>query len=63
GDREHFDLKRYLQGRLARLGVGIVEAVADDTLSEPDLYFSYRRGRKAGDTDYGRNASAIVLVG
>lgn len=62
GDRQHFDLKRYCLGRLARLGVAHIDALADDTLTEPDLYFSHRRAVKAREADCGRNISAIVLV-
>ncbi len=63
GDRQHFDLKRYALGRLTRLGVAHVDALADDTLSEPDLYFSYRHSSRAGIAETGRNVSAITLVG
>jgi YfiH family protein len=62
GDRQQFDLKRYCLGRLARLGVAHMDALADDTLSEPDLYFSHRRAVKAKEPDAGRNIAAIVLV-
>lgn len=62
GDRSQFDLKRYCLGRLARLGVAQMDALADDTLSAPDAYFSYRRAVKAGEPDCGRNISAIMLV-
>ena len=37
-------------------------ALADDTLTQPDLYFSHRRTVKAGERDCGRNMSAIVLL-
>ncbi len=62
GDRLKFDLKHYCRSRLIRAGVGKCEAIADDTVSQPDKYFSYRRSKKQGDTDYGRNASSIMLV-
>ncbi len=62
GDRQFFDLKRYAQARLARLGVSHIDALADDTLTAPDLYFSHRRAVKAGDRDCGRNMSAIMLI-
>jgi polyphenol oxidase len=62
GDRQHFDLKGYVQGRLARLGVAHIDALAEDTLSATDRYFSHRRAVKAGDPEAGRNLSAITLV-
>jgi hypothetical protein len=62
GDRSQFDLKRYCLGRLARLGVAHMDALADDTLTAPEAYFSHRRSVKAGDADCGRNLSAIMLV-
>jgi YfiH family protein len=62
GDRQYFDLKRYCLGRLARLGVAHMDALADDTLTQPDIYFSHRHSVKAGERDCGRNMSAIVLL-
>ncbi|HEV7694385.1 MAG TPA: peptidoglycan editing factor PgeF [Hyphomonadaceae bacterium] len=62
-DRQFFDLKRYAQGRLARLGVAHIDALTDDTLSAPDLYFSHRHSVKAGERDCGRNMTAIMLLG
>ncbi len=61
-DRSHFDLKRYCLGRLARLGVAHMDALADDTLTDADGYFSYRRSKQAQESDCGRNLSAIMLV-
>ena len=63
GDRKMFDHKRYCMGRLARAGVGKVEALADDTLTQEEDYFSYRRSQRRDEPDYGRNASSIVLLG
>jgi len=63
GDRQFFDLKRYCAGRLARLGVAHTDALADDTLTQPDAYFSHRHAVKSGDRDSGRNMSAIMLLG
>jgi YfiH family protein len=63
GDRQHFDLKRYALGKLTRLGVAQADALADDTLSDPAGYFSNRWAVKNGEPDYGRNLSAIMLLG
>jgi len=62
GDRQHFDLKRYVLGRLARMGVAHAEALADDTLAEQDDWFSYRGANAAGQKECGRNLSGIVLL-
>ena len=62
GDRKHMDLKRYCAGRLTRMGVANIETLADDTLTQPDAYFSHRGAVKAGDKDCGRNMSAIMLL-
>ncbi len=61
-DRQFFDLKRYCSGRLARLGVAQTDALVDDTLTQPELYFSHRASVKAGDRDCGRNMTGIMLV-
>lgn len=63
GDRQFFDLKRYCLGRLARLGVSHMEALTDDTLTQPEHYFSHRASVKAGDRDCGRNMTGIMLLG
>jgi YfiH family protein len=62
GDRQYFDLKRYALGKLSRLGVAQADALADDTLTDPDGYFSNRWAVKRGEPDYGRNLSAIMLL-
>lgn len=62
GDRQFFDLKRYCAGRLARLGVAQTDALADDTLTQPEFYFSHRASVKNGDRDCGRNMTGIMLV-
>ena len=62
GDRQYFDLKRYCLGRLARLGVSHMDALADDTLTQPEDYFSHRASVKAGQRDCGRNMTGIMLL-
>lgn len=63
GDRQFFDLKRYCSGRLARMGVAHIDALADDTLTQQDAYFSHRHSVKAGERDCGRNMTGIMLLG
>lgn len=61
GDRAHFDLEGYCASRLARAGLARVECLGRDTCALHEAYFSNRRAFKAGDGDFGRNMSAIVL--
>jgi len=56
-----FDLPGYVTRRLERSGIGRVEALARDTCTEAEDFFSYRRTVLAGETRYGRNLSAIML--
>lgn len=60
--RAHFDLPGYVAFRLQGLYLGRVETRAPCTFDDATLFFSYRRGGKAGETDYGRQISAIVLT-
>lgn len=57
-----FDLPGYVATRLERAGVGAVAATGHDTLADRDRFFSYRRATLAGELDYGRQLSAIMLV-
>jgi len=58
-----FDLPGYVAARLRTAGVGTVEDTGRDTLAEPTVFFSYRRATLAGEPDYGRQLSAIMLAG
>jgi len=55
-----FDLPGYVLLRLRRAGIQ-AEDIGLDTCSDPDRFFSYRRTTLAGEADYGRQISAIVL--
>lgn len=57
-----FNLPGYLAARLAGLGLAAVDDLEQDTLTQPDRFFSYRRTTLAGEPDYGRQLSAIALV-
>jgi YfiH family protein len=61
-DKRMFDLPAFVLGRLAAAGVGTCEWVGHDTCAEADDFFSNRRAFKAGEPDYGRLLSAIVLT-
>lgn len=56
-----FDLPGYVTTRLKAAGLGAVEALNVCTYEHNDAYFSYRRTTHRGETDYGRNVSAIML--
>ncbi len=56
-----FDLPGYVSRKLARLGVQDVTRLPADTLRDKARFFSYRRTTLAGETDYGRQMSVIVL--
>lgn len=57
-----FDLAAFIVDRLAEAGVQ-AERLNRDTYTDPDSFFSYRRTTHRGEPDYGRQLSAIALVG
>lgn len=57
-----FDLPGFLEGRLYRAGVKKVEILQEDTYSQPDKFFSYRRNVHAGKELYGRQISVIGVL-
>lgn len=60
--RHHqFDIEGYVAARLAAAGVRNVECLGQDTYSQPDRFFSYRRSCHAGEDDYGTQISLIGL--
>ena len=58
-----FDLPGYVAHRLTTAGAGTVESVGICTYPPENGYFSFRRTTHAGEPDYGRQISAIVLTG
>lgn len=64
GRRGHlmFDLAAYVAARLAGAGVGRVDILDQDTYTQPDRFFSYRRSCHLGEADYGRQISIIGLA-
>ncbi len=56
-----FDLAGYIAHRLTAAGIASVHCLAQDTLSQPGRYFSYRRATLAGEASYGRQISIIAL--
>jgi hypothetical protein len=55
-----FDLEGFVLSRLAAAGLGRIEALGEDTYSQPDRFFSYRRSTHKGEADYGRQISLIA---
>ena len=58
-----FDLPGYVTYRLTMAGAGSVEMSGICTYPPENRYFSFRRTTHAGEADYGRQISAIVLTG
>ncbi|USG62362.1 peptidoglycan editing factor PgeF [Sneathiella marina] len=58
-----FNLKEYVRDRLLETGIDRVDMLENDTCAEEDLFYSYRRMTKRGEADYGRQLSAIALIG
>lgn len=56
-----FDLEGFVLARLAAAGLGRIEALGEDTYSQPERFFSYRRATHRGEADYGRQISLIAL--
>ncbi|MEO1248816.1 MAG: peptidoglycan editing factor PgeF [Pseudomonadota bacterium] len=57
-----FDLPSYVLARLTRAGVTAVWE-GSDTMTDSARFYSYRRATLAGEPDYGRGLSAIMLDG
>lgn len=59
--RHMFDLTGFIQAELEKLEIGEIDLLNNDTCTEEELFFSYRRMVKRGEADYGRQLSAIAL--
>jgi copper oxidase (laccase) domain-containing protein len=62
GRRPTFDLAGYVAQRLRRTGISLVESADICNYSAQNNFFSYRRSQQRGESDYGRQISAIVLT-
>ncbi|WP_343518516.1 peptidoglycan editing factor PgeF [Sphingomonas sp.] len=60
--RHQFDLEAYVVHRLAAAGLRSVEALGEDTYSQPERFYSFRRATHRGEPDYGRQISLIALT-
>ena len=61
GGRFLFDIAGYVERRLGERGLAAVAATGGDTCAEAGRFFSYRRSRRQGEPDYGRNISIVAL--
>jgi YfiH family protein len=61
-ERRHFDLEAYVAERLAAAGLQSISRLGTCTYAREADFFSYRRATHRGETDYGRQVSAIVLA-
>jgi hypothetical protein len=60
-DKWHFDLPKYCEGRLQKIGVETVDMSGIDTYAAKEECFSYRRKTHKNEEDYGRQASVIMI--
>ena len=57
-----FDLSKYVAYRIEAAGVASVQRLEVDTYTNEQDFFSYRRATHRGESDYGRQVSAIALT-
>ncbi len=57
-----FDLPGYIESQLSALGLGQVDNLDQDTLTQADRFFSYRHARQNGLPDFGRMMGVIALT-
>jgi polyphenol oxidase len=57
-----FDIEGYVAARLAAAGICTVQCLGEDTYSQPERFFSYRRNCHLGESRYGRQISLIGLA-
>jgi len=62
-DIEHFmfDLKKFVFDSAQNSGIKNIDMLDNDTYTEEDNFFSYRRATHKKEPDYGRQVSVIVL--
>jgi len=60
-EKRQLDLAGFGAWRLQQAGVVQFDDLEQCTLAAPDRYFSFRGAKREGESDYGRNLSAIML--
>jgi hypothetical protein len=56
-----FDIEGYVAARLAAAGITTVECAGQDTYSQPERFFSYRRSCHRSEPGYGGQMSLIGI--
>lgn len=56
-----FDIEAFVAFRLAAAGIGKIECLGQDTYSQPDRFYSYRRSCHLNEAGYGTQMSLIGL--
>ena len=56
-----FDLPAYIEMKLKKNGIEDISIMNEDTYSQPEKFYSFRRGTHEGKQEYGRLISAICL--
>jgi YfiH family protein len=56
-----FDIEGYVAARLATAGISHVHCMGEDTYSQPDRFFSYRRSCHRNEPGYGGQMSLIGI--
>jgi YfiH family protein len=58
----YFDLPGFCARRLREAGIKQIAHIAQDTYTQEEQFFSYRRATHRAERDYGRQLSAIALL-
>jgi len=63
GSPEHFqfDIEAYVTARLANVGITTIHCLGEDTYSQEDIFYSYRRSCHRNENGYGRQISIIGM--
>lgn len=56
-----FDIAGYVASRLRGAGIEQIALLDEDTYTQPERFFSYRRSCHRGEPDYGRQISMIAI--
>jgi polyphenol oxidase len=62
GSDKYFDLPGFVERQCSNYGLKIIDRFTDDTYSDENQFFSYRRSCLRGEQDYGRQISAVCLL-
>tara|TARA_B100000780_G_C21119367_1_gene453280 strand:+ start:2440 stop:3204 length:765 start_codon:yes stop_codon:yes gene_type:complete len=57
-----FNLRECVNSKIKKFNIESVENIDLDTFSEKEKFFSFRRSKKMGESDYGRCISIIKLI-